>query len=171
MSLESQLERLNTNIEALVGAIAASTSIKATAAAAPAPAAATTTEKPAKPRKAKTEAPAAAAPVASTLGVSAEQVAEDLKQAPAAAPAAEAPQANDDPFGDLNAGETAAPTYTIDDVREAALKLRDATDMDKAKAFIAKFGVDSIKYLPEDKFADFITKANAAIKAAKNADL
>lgn len=171
MSIESEMQTLNANlaelnglIGSLVGAIAANTSVAASitspaALAAAAPAA----EKPAKPRKPKTEATAVAAPAASAMGVSAEQVADDLAKAPA-----EAPQANDDPFGDLNEAETPAPTYTVDDVREVALKLRDATSMDKAKAFIATFGVDSIKYLPEDKFADFIAKANAAIAAAKD---
>lgn len=164
MPIESNIEalaasnnRLANAVEMLVGAIAANTSLSAAfstveAAAASAPAAAPEAPKPTRTRRTK------------------EQIAAD--EAAAAAPAltlapdsvAETPQAQDDPFGDTEA--PAAATYTIDDVREAALKLRDATSTEKAKEFIAKFGVSTIKDLPESKFADFIQKATKAVSAA-----
>lgn len=147
MSLEAQLERLNTNIENLVGAIAANTSIAASLTNA-APAAAP--EKPAKaPKKDKEVKAAEAAP------------------APAAetAPAAEeVAQAEADPFADdsVDTIMAAPPTYTINDVREAGLKLKDKIGLEKTREFIAKFGVSTIKDVPESRFAEFVTAANKA---------
>lgn len=149
MSIETELQRLNENLQTLVGAIAANTSVAASLANSSAPVAASpAAEKPTRTRRTK------------------EQIA--AEEAAAATPAAdtvvETPQAEDDPFGDTEA--PAAATYTIDDVREAALKLRDATSTEKAKEFIAKFDVSTIKDLPESKFADFIQKANKVVSAA-----
>ena len=55
----------------------------------------------------------------------------------------------------------------MDDVREVALKLRDKTSMDDAKAFIATFGVAKVADLPQDKFGDFIAKANEKLTEAE----
>lgn len=137
MSIEAQLERLNTNLENLVGAIAANTSVASALTSNAAPAAAP--EKPAKaPKKEKATEPAPA-PAAEPV------------------PAAEVPQAEVDPFADDVAD--AAPTYTLDDVREAGLKLKDKIGLEKTREFIAKFGVSTIKDVPESKFAEFVTAA------------
>ena len=63
------------------------------------------------------------------------------------------------------------PRSTLDDVREVALKLRDKTSMDEAKAFIATFGVAKVADLPRDKFGDFITKANEKLTRSRAVSL
>lgn len=168
MSIEAQLERLNQNIESLVGAIAANTSVAAsiangntnqtTAVAAPAAA-----DKPTRTRRTKEEIAADAAKEAKATegtlpAATTEKLDEELTHADQ-----QATQAEEDPFGD-SAPATETKTYTLDDAREAGLKLKDVVGLDKARAFISTFGVDSIKDLPADKFGAFITKANAEAK-------
>lgn len=155
MSIEAQLERLNTNLENLVGAIAANTSVaSALANTGPTALEASLTKvvpkKTTKPKEeVKAEAPAPApAPVAEA----------------APAPAAEVPQAEADPFADdsVEAIMASAPTYTLDDVREAGLKLKDKIGLEKTREFIAKFGVSTIKDVPPSRFAEFVTAAKKA---------
>jgi hypothetical protein len=150
MSIEAQLDRLNTNIEALVGAIAANTSVASSianneAAAAPAPQAA-----PTRTRRTKAEIDAENAAKAPAPVV----------EAPQAAPAAEVAQAEENPFGEQTSAPEATSTaaYTLDDVRSYGLKLRDKLGMDKAKAVVAQFGVTSLADLPAAKYSAWVRK-------------
>lgn len=212
MSIEQQLERLNANLEALVGAIAANTSVSKSAPAADKPVFAASAEKAAVTGgvSMKDETTNAGATVTETApaadkdekrspgrpktryyradetGVTIKTsgdvpegrwteiskaeydkanhaAATGVKSAPKSEPTTE-PAA--DPFAD---DEPAAPAkeYTLDDVREVALKLRDKTSMDEAKAFIATFGVAKVADLPQDKFGDFIAKANEKLTEAE----
>jgi len=216
MSIEQQLERLNANLEALVGAIVANTSVSKSAAAADKPVFAASAEKAAatggvsmntEPTNAgatATEAEPAAgkdekrgpgrpktryyradetgvaiktsgdAPEGRWTEISKAEydkannaVAASTKPAAKAEPTPEpAADSASDPFAD-DEPATPAKQYTLDDVREVALKLRDKTSMDDAKAFIATFGVAKVADLPQDKFGDFIAKANEKLTEAE----
>ena len=212
MSIEQQLERLNANLEALVGAIAANTSVSKSTLAADKPVFAASAEKAAvtggvSMKDEATNADATTTETAPAAGKDEKRgpgrpktryyradetgvtiktsgdvpegrwteiskaeydkanhtAATGVKSAPKSEPTTE-PDA--DPFAD---DEPAAPAkeYTLDDVREVALKLRDKTSMDEAKAFIATFGVAKVADLPQDKFGDFIAKANEKLTEAE----
>lgn len=206
MSLENQLERLNTNLESLIGAIVAgnglvsalaspaitikneiATSDVADAAAA---AAATGDEKSGRGRsKTRYFKNKEGSQAVKTSGVGpgpdwveitkAEYESQNFTNANNVKSAREAAideklqkakaeeGADQDPFGTNDAAST-KPARTLDDVREIALKLRDATSMDDAKAFIATFGVAKVADLPPAKFDDFVTKAQAKLDALAN---
>jgi hypothetical protein len=190
MSLEQQLEALGNKIDTLIGVLVANgggvanvTAVTVTAAAAAEAVAAATGEKNVGGRpKTRYYKSADSGQVLKTSGVAPSgswneitkaeydkfnnDAAKGVQTKPAAA---ETSQKSDDVFGD-DEGEPGR-TYTLDDVRETALKLRDTTSMDDAKAFIATFGVAKVAELPESKFADFITKANAKIAAAQEPEL
>lgn len=199
MSLEQQIERLNQNLETLVGAIAASNGIVAKMLAAGG-AVHTNVVNDNNAAEGKTEAadtgsdekPGRGRPktryfkhkdggqAVKTSGVGpgsdwvettkAEYDAMNLSSAKAAQEAQKpAAPADEDPFADdaPTAATTPAKTYTLDDVREIGLKLRDTTSADDAKALIATYGVAKLAELPAAKWADFVDKANAKIKEAE----
>lgn len=148
MSIENQLERLNINIEALVGAIAANTSVTSAI------------------LNSAAQAPASAPKItANKRGGKATQPAEPEAETPVAesapAPVAEAPQAAADPFGDAPAPAPASQSFTLDDVREYGLKLRDAKGVEAAKKLIESFGVAKLADIPADKYAAFVRKCIA----------
>lgn len=169
MSIEAQLDRLNSNLEALVGAIAANTSVAATLTnAGPAPQAAESplgNDDDKNPRGAgrpKTvyyrlangevvKSSSKDAPVEGAVEITKAEYEEAQKPKPAGKATDTKPAAD------------SSNALTIDDVREVALKYRDKTNQETAKAHIATFGVASIKDLPAEKFAEFITKTNALL--------
>ena len=205
MSLENQLERLNTNLESLIGAIVAgnglvsalaspATTIKnetATSDVADAAAATATGDEKSGRGRPKTRyfknKEGSQAVKTSGVGPGPDWVeitkaeyesqnftnANNVKSAREAAideklqKAKAEDGADQDPFGTNDAAST-TPARTLDDVREIALKLRDATSMDDAKAFIATFGVAKVADLPPAKFDDFVTKAQAKLDALAN---
>lgn len=180
MSIEQQLERLNANLEALVGAIAANTSV-ANAIASTASAALPAGDKPQAAENPLGEAPANPRGAGRPKTVyyrlaNGEVVKSSSKDTPVEgaveitkdeydAAQVKPPKAETktEPKSEPAAG-TSSVTYTIDDVREVALKYRDKTSQEQAKAHIATFGVASIKDLPEAKFAEFIEKTKALIE-------
>ena len=188
MSLEQQIETLNGKIDTLIGAlvaVGAGINVAAPAAVVNNAAAEAATEKNVGGRpKTRYYKSSDSGQVLKTSGVAPSgswaeitkaeydkfnlEAAKGVQTKPADKP--ETTQKSDDVFGDDDEGE-AGKTYTLDDVRETALKLRDATSMEAAKEFISTFGVIKVAELPEAKFADFITKANAKIAAAQEPEL
>ena len=178
MSIEQQLERLNANLEAIVGAIAANTSVASSFTAA---AAVGSTDKPQAAENPLGDAPAnprgAGRPKTlyyrlangevvkssskDTPVKGAVEITKDEYDAAQAKP--NKAETKTEPKAEPAAGASSV-TYTIDDVREVALKYRDKTSQEQAKAHIATFGVASIKDLPEVKFAEFIEKTKALIE-------
>lgn len=181
MSLEQQLERLNTNLEALVGAIAANTStvnnIAAIAGQSPAPERPQAADSPladdgknprgaGRPKTVYYRLANGQVVKSSSKDAPTEGAVEITKAEYEAAvnnggktPADTKPQSSENPLSD-----SPAPKYTLDDVREIGLKYRDKTDQATAKAHVATFGVASLKDLPPEKFEEFITKTKALLE-------
>lgn len=54
---------------------------------------------------------------------------------------------------------TDEPALTVDDIRDALVKINNAQGLDAAKAFMDRFGVVRVSDVPEDRYAEFITAA------------
>jgi hypothetical protein len=179
MSIEAQIERLNANIENLVGVLAAvasrGTSAPAVAPVNPGPTVTTSPAPaggagPGRPRTVYYRLPNGQAVKSSSkdtpVGGAVEITKAEYEKAVAAPPVevvkgGAAPAQEADAFGEP-ADEPATAGPTLDDVRNAGLAYRDKHGVDEAKKLIATFGVAKLADMPEARWAEFIAKANGA---------
>lgn len=70
---------------------------------------------------------------------------------------AEANMADSDPFAQDDAAEASAPyVYTMADVREAAVKFREAKGLVEGRLLLAKFELGGLADLQPERYAEFI---------------
>lgn len=188
MSLELQIERLNNNIENLVGALVAFATNRAINVTAPASVASTetaTTSAPATtgsgtPEKATgtgrgrrptrywklTDGSAVKSSGADSPSAGAVEIEQpeyerviNSKAIQEHAKLVGAETSQADAFGEDEVANT-APSITLEDVRTAAFAYRDKHGPDKAKALIKKHGAEKLAELPEGNWTAFVAEAN-----------
>lgn len=186
MSLENQIERLNNNIENLVGALVAFATNRVVNVTAPASAASTETATTSAPATTASGTPEKAtgtgrgrrptrywkltdgSAVKSSGADSPSAGAVEIEQAEyeriinsqAIQAHAKAVGADTPQADALSEDEPATPSITLEDVRTAAFSYRDKHGPEKAKALIKKHGSEKLAELPEANWSAFVAEAN-----------